>query len=122
MAGVLDQFEEFIIIAKPEVRAAFAALLAELRSNPIKGVRLLLVLRREYETLLGDAGLPDSQAGINRYEVGRFTHKAASAFMENAGLGLQPEALERLLASAARMDGSGIQISKAGRGKSNGGR
>ena len=101
---VLDQFEEFIIIAKPEIQAAFAALLADLRNQPIAGLTLLLVLRREYETLLADAGLPDSQTGINRYEVGRFTHKAARLFMTQAGLGLQPDALEQLLTSAAKMD------------------
>ena len=101
---VLDQFEEFIIIAKPEIQAAFAALLADLRNQPIAGLTLLLVLRREYEILLADAGLPDSQTGINRYEVGRFTHKAARLFMTQAGLGLQPDALEQLLTSAAKMD------------------
>jgi formylglycine-generating enzyme required for sulfatase activity len=101
---VLDQFEEFVIIAQPAVQAAFAALLTDLRSNPVKGVKLVLVLRREYETVLGEAGLPDSQAGTNRYEVGRFTHRAASAFMQN--LGLQADALEHLLDSAAKMDGT----------------
>ena len=53
---------------------------------------------------MADAGLPDSQTGINRYEVGRFTHKAARLFMTQAGLGLQPDALEQLLTSAAKMD------------------
>ena len=101
---VLDQFEEFIIIPKPEVQAAFAALLDGLRRDPVKGVTVLLVLRREYEPNLVDAGLPEAQAGINRYEVGRFTHKAAAVFMQKAGLGLQPDAQEQLLSSAAKMD------------------
>ena len=104
--GLDRQFEEFIILAKPEVQAAFTDLLADLRKQPIPGVKLLLVLRREYETLLGDAGLPDSQAGTNRYEVGRFTQRAASVFMQQAGLGLQADALEHLLDSAAKMDGT----------------
>ena len=88
------------------MQAAFTDLLADLRKQPIPGVKLLLVLRREYETLLGDAGLPDSQAGTNRYEVGRFTQRAASVFMQQAGLGLQADALEHLLDSAAKMDGT----------------
>ena len=102
---VLDQFEEFTtVITKPEIKAAFAALLADLRNRPIAGLTLLLVLRREYEAFLADVGLPDSQTGINRYEVRRFTQTDARAFMTQAKLGLQPDALEQLLTSAATMD------------------
>src|SRR5271165_258691 len=42
---VLDQFEEFVILAGPERQKAFAAFLADLRARPIKGVKLLLVRR-----------------------------------------------------------------------------
>ncbi len=39
---VIDQFEEFLILNKPEQRAPFAALLQELAEKPIDGLRLLL--------------------------------------------------------------------------------
>jgi len=42
---VLDQFEEFVILAGSERQKAFAAFLADLRARPIKGVKLLLVRR-----------------------------------------------------------------------------
>jgi hypothetical protein len=40
---VIDQFEEFLILNKPEERAPFAAFLQELAEKPIDGLRLLLV-------------------------------------------------------------------------------
>jgi Novel STAND NTPase 1 len=55
---VLDQFEEFIILGKPEQHQAFAEVVSQLRSAPFKGARLLLVLRSDYQTFLEDVGLP----------------------------------------------------------------
>jgi hypothetical protein len=48
---VLDQFEEFVILAEPERQEAFAALVADLHSTPIS-LRLLLVLRSDYQTAI----------------------------------------------------------------------
>ena len=101
---VLDQFEEFVILAKPEAREGFATLITSLRDNPIKGVRLLLVLRSDYQTALEEVGLPLLRQDENWYQVGRFTLAASKSFMERSGLGLQPEALEPILTSAAEMD------------------
>jgi hypothetical protein len=101
---VLDQFEEFVILAKPGARERFAALIASLRDNPIKRVLLLLVLRSDYQTALDDLGLPVLRQGENWYQVGRFTLAASKSFMERSGLGLQPEAFEHILTSAAEMD------------------
>jgi hypothetical protein len=101
---VLDQFEEFVILGKPEQQQSFAALLAALRSTPARKLRLLLSLRSDYQTLLEDLGLPALRQGENYYQVGRFTLGAAGHFMAGSDLGLQPEALERLLNSAALMD------------------
>jgi hypothetical protein len=101
---VLDQFEEFMILAEPEARDGFAALIASLRDNPITRVRLLLVLRSDYQTALEDVGLPVLWHGENWYQVGSFTLAASQSFMERSGLGLQPDALKRILTSAAEMD------------------
>ena len=53
---VLDQFEEFVILAGPERQKAFAGLLADMHVTPIKGLKLLLVLRSDYQTAMD--GLP----------------------------------------------------------------
>ena len=107
---VLDQFEEFVILAKPEARERFSALIASLRDNPIKGLRLLLVLRRDYEDNLGDVGLPVLRQYENWYPLGCFSLAASKSFMERSGLGLHPEALEHVLTSAAEMDGIPAKI------------
>ena len=101
---VLDQFEEFMILAKSEAKESFAALINSLRDNPIKGLRLLLVLRSDYQTALADVGLPLLRQEENWVQVGRFTLAAAKRFMEGSGLGLQSDALDRILTSAAEMD------------------
>lgn len=103
---VLDQFEEFVILAEPEAKNAFAALLADLQAEPVEGLRLLLVLRSDYQTALEEVGLPGLRQGENWYQVGRFTLSAARGFMERSGLGLQPDSLDRILASAAELDDS----------------
>ncbi|MGH8574145.1 MAG: AAA family ATPase, partial [Gammaproteobacteria bacterium] len=55
---VLDQFEEFVILAEPKTKNAFSALLADLQADPVEGLRLLLVLRSDYQTALEEIGLP----------------------------------------------------------------
>ena len=102
----LDQFEEFVILAEPAARERFAGLWGEFVAKPNPKVRMVLVLRREYEPQLEEAGLPEVHAGVNRLEVGRFTHSVAAEFLNGAQLGLGPEALEALLASAAALDGT----------------
>jgi hypothetical protein len=101
---ILDQFEEFLILGKPEQQQKFAALIADLRADPISGLSLLLVLRSDYQTLLDDVGLPSLRHGDNFYQVGRFTIAAATGFMARSGLKLHPDTLDRLLTSAAELD------------------
>jgi hypothetical protein len=103
---VLDQFEEFVILAKPEQREAFKSLVAELHSRKVKGLSLLLVLRSDYQTFLDDLGLPPLRFGENFFQVGRFTLAAGGDFMKQSQLGLQPDALDRLMISAAELDDS----------------
>src|SRR5258708_5500928 len=101
---VLEQFEEFVILAKPELQQQFAAFVAELQSRPVKGLTLLLVMRSEYQVQLEEIGLPLLRSGENLFQVGRFTFSAASAFIRGAGLDLQADAIDRLLTSAAELD------------------
>ncbi len=101
---VLDQFEEFVILGKPERHQEFSTFVAELQTRPVKGLTLLLVLRSDYQMLLEEIGLPLPRSGENLFQVGRFQISAANAFMRQSGLDLQPEALDRLVSSAAEMD------------------
>ncbi|HEV3119424.1 MAG TPA: SUMF1/EgtB/PvdO family nonheme iron enzyme [Gemmataceae bacterium] len=101
---VLDQFEEFVILGKPEQQQKFAAFVAELKSRPVKGLSLLLVMRSEYQVPLEEIGLPLLRSGENLFQVGRFIFSAASAFIKGSGLDLQADAIDRLLTSAAELD------------------
>lgn len=101
---VLDQFEEFVILGKPMQQREFAAFVADLSSRPVKGFTLLLVVRTEYQVPLEKIGLPLLRSGENLYQVGRFLFPSASAFIEESGLGLQADAIDRLLTSAAELD------------------
>jgi hypothetical protein len=101
---VLDQFEEFMILAKSEPKERFVSLINSLRDNPIKGVKLLLVLRSDYQTTLEDVGLPLLRQDENWVPVGLFTLAAAKMYMDSSGLSLRSEALDRILLSAAEMD------------------
>src|SRR5262249_31093654 len=66
---VLDQFEEFVILGTPGQQEAFSALVTSLREVPVKGLRLLLVLRSDYQTFLEDLNLPALRHGENFYQV-----------------------------------------------------
>jgi hypothetical protein len=49
-------------------------------------------------------GLPVLHSGENLFQVARFQLSAAGDFMKRSGLDLQPDALDRLLTSAAELD------------------
>ena len=103
---VLDQFEEFVVFAGSERQKAFAALIDDLRTRPIKGLRLLLVLRSDYKTAIDALGLPLLRQGENWQEVGRFTIAAGTKFMARSGLALRQDGLDGLATSAAELDDS----------------
>ena len=103
---VLDQVEEFVILAGSERQQAFIALINDLRTKPVKGLKLLLVLRSDYKTALDELGLPLLRQGENWQEVGRLTIAAGTKFMARSGLGLQSDALDRVVTSAAELDDS----------------
>ena len=101
---VLDQFEEFVVLGKPEQQQKFVAFVAELKSRPVKGLTLLLVMRSEYQVPLEEIGLPLLRSGENLFQVGRFIFPAAIAFIKGSGLDLQADAIDQLLTSAAELD------------------
>jgi hypothetical protein len=106
----LDQFEEFVILADSERQKAFTALIDDLRAQPIRNLKLLLVLRSDYKTAIDELGLPLLRQGENWQEVGRFTTAAGMKFMARSGLALQPEALDRVATSASELDDSPAMI------------
>ncbi|GLR90553.1 leucine-rich repeat domain-containing protein [Bradyrhizobium iriomotense] len=101
---VLDQFEEFLILAEHEQRVAFKTLVADLQSRQVRRLTLLLVLRSDYQTMLADLGLPALRQGENFCQVGRFSLSAGCDFMKQSQLDLQPDALDHLLTSTAELD------------------
>ncbi|MFM8443745.1 MAG: SUMF1/EgtB/PvdO family nonheme iron enzyme [Methylococcus sp.] len=107
---VLDQFEEFLILAPPEAKQRFAALVAELAARPNPNLRLLLVLRNDYEDRLmkPDLRLPLPDWSHNFHPLGRFDFAAAHGFLTDPRSPLRAAGvdLERLLESAARLDNS----------------
>jgi Leucine-rich repeat (LRR) protein len=103
---VLDQFEEFFILAGPELQKAFTALVEDLRLRPIQGLKVLRVLRSDYKMAVDELGLPLLRQGENWQEVGRFTTAAGTKFVARSGIGLQPDALDRILTSASELDDS----------------
>jgi hypothetical protein len=63
---VLDQFEEFVILqndAQTTTAEGFRRLLDQLATEPVLGVRLLLVLRSDYQPLVERLGLPPLRQG-----------------------------------------------------------
>jgi hypothetical protein len=79
-------------------------MLADLNERQIKGLRILLVVRSDYQTALEEVGLPRLLQGENFYPVGRFRQAVARTFFRNSKLNLRDESLDRLLKSAAELD------------------
>ena len=108
---LLDQFEEFLILRQQGGTAEDAAcrrfldLLAVLREPPIAGLRLLLVLRKEYQADVERAGLPPLSQGTNWREVDSFTPRDAIAFLLGSGLRLDEQAGAGLVEDVIALDG-----------------
>ena len=102
---VLDQFEEFLILANPERQREFAAFVAEMQVEPGKEA---LAAPCASQRLSDVAGRGRSASAARWRESvsssGVFNSAAATEFMKKSGLDLQPEALQTLLTSAAVLD------------------
>jgi hypothetical protein len=96
---VLDQFEEFLIVADDEQRHVFSALLRGLAESPLPNLQVLMILRSDYRPLLDTLGLPELEQ--DRKEVPPFRERDAMAFLRESGLQLSPE-LESEICTEAR--------------------
>lgn len=101
---VLDHFEEFLVLGTAERQSFLDAMLDELNKNPIDGLKILLVVRSDYQTLLEETGLPRLLQGENFFQIGRFSEEAARTFFSRSKLNLKEDLLNRLLKSAAVLD------------------
>jgi Leucine-rich repeat (LRR) protein len=98
---VVDQFEEFLILADQERQGAFQEFLS---GKPIEGVTVLLVFRPEYEGLLQDQPWPRMQLDTNRKVISPFTENAAHEFISQSRLAVSPDLLRKVLREAAEIE------------------
>jgi internalin A len=96
---VLDQFEEFLILADGEQRDAFIALLRSLTQSTVPNLQLLMILRSDYQPLLDDLGLPAFEQ--DRKAVPPFYERDAMAFLRASELQI-PDTLESEILEEAR--------------------
>lgn len=96
---ILDQFEEFLILADDEQRDAFTALLHSLAGRPVRNLQVLMILRSDYRALLDTLGLPEIEN--DRKEVPPFLERDAMTFLRNSGLTVS-SALELEIREEAR--------------------
>jgi Leucine-rich repeat (LRR) protein len=98
---VVDQFEEFLILANPERKQAFQKFLCE---SPIDGIVILLVFRPEYEGLIQDYPSPRMQLVTNRKMISPFTENAAQEFLGKSGLTVNADLMRAVLREAAEIE------------------
>jgi hypothetical protein len=98
---VIDQFEEFLILADHERQRAFQQFLSE---QPIDGLTFLLVYRPEYEGLIQDQPWPKLQLDTNRKVISPFTENASQEFMRKSGLTVNSDLMRAVLREAAEIE------------------
>jgi hypothetical protein len=101
---VIDQFEEFLILHNEQDRAGFAGFLADLAHDPIDGLRLLLVFRRDHQHLVFKLDLPTPVPGQNWQELAAYDRGKAAAFLQSGGRELSEKALDSLFRGLDRIE------------------
>jgi hypothetical protein len=103
---VFDQFEEFLVLRGRDLKqqSALADLLRRLGHEPIDRIRILLVLRSDYQPSLYELDLPRLHAGVNWMEVEPFREDAAREFLARSELNLGPMLMETLVRRASDLD------------------
>ena len=96
---VLDQFEEFLILADEDQRASFTALLRALGEHPVPRLQVLMILRSDYRPLLDKLELPEFPH--DRKEVPPFFERDAMDFLHASGLQIS-DALKNDIIEEAR--------------------
>lgn len=95
----LDQFEEFLILAGEEQQDSFTTSLRSLAETPIPNLRVVIILRSDYEPLLEGLRLPALEQ--NRKVVPPFFERDAMAFLRGSELQIS-DTLEREILREAR--------------------
>ncbi|KAF0135646.1 MAG: small GTP-binding protein [Methylocystaceae bacterium] len=101
---VIDQFEEFLMLNKPEQHEHFAAFLHKLAGNPVEGLRLLLVYRSDYRALIFKLALPSPILGKNWIEIAPYNRGEATQFLQSGGRQLSEEGLAALFRGLDRIE------------------
>lgn len=103
---IIDQFEESLILCGEPVKKRLAALLLDLVARPVSAMTILLALRAEYLNDLMELGLPPPAFGPGQiaFEVRPFTRVAAQSFIEDSGLNIGADLLEKVLQEAAEIE------------------
>ena len=103
---VFDQFEEFLIISEraPGRLKAFEDLIASLTSDPITGLRILIVMRSDFLGWLQHLQLPAMRPHENWMEIGAFRASDARAFMERSGLTIGARLLDDIVDQMAGIE------------------
>ena len=103
---VFDQFEEFLIISEraPGRLKAFEDLIASLTSDPITGLRILIVMRSDFLGWLQHLQLPAMRPHENWMEIGAFRASDARAFMERSGLTIGERLLDDIVNQMAGIE------------------
>ncbi|WP_413195477.1 leucine-rich repeat domain-containing protein [Pararobbsia alpina] len=96
---ILDQFEEFLILASQEQRDEFTRVLVSLSTSPINGLQLLMILREDYRGQLETLRLP--VAARDTMTVPKFFERDAMNFLKASGLPVS-DALESEILEEAR--------------------
>jgi Leucine-rich repeat (LRR) protein len=98
---VVDQFEEFLILANQQRQNAFRQFLSE---EPIGGLTFLLVYRPEYEGFFEEQPWPKLRLDTNRRTIRAFTECAAQEFMRKSGLTVNAALMRAVLREVAEIE------------------
>ncbi len=98
---IVDQFEEFLILAGQVRERALREFLSD---DPIRGVAFLLVYRPEYEKLIQDQPWPKLRLDANRRVISAFTENAAQEFIRKSGLIVNADLMRAVLHEAADIE------------------
>lgn len=103
---IVDQFEEALILSSEQVKARLTAFLLDLIARPIRGLLVVLALRADYLNDMIEHGLPPPAFGFgqNAFEVRPFTRVAAQVFIEDSGLDIGSDLLDKVLREAAEIE------------------
>ncbi|MBB5511271.1 nSTAND1 domain-containing NTPase [Paraburkholderia atlantica] len=99
---VLDQFEEFLVLAHKEQKKAFTAVLTDLAAKPVPNLQLLMILREDYGGQLEDLGLPRKEA--DGMIVPKFYESDAIAFLKASELVINDQLKDDILEEARKVE------------------